>query len=192
MEPNLLMNKPNLNIDILLTRQSNPFLTKPAPSEDELSSILKAGMRVPDHANLTPWRFTIIRDDGLLKLGNIFMSAAQKDNAEQSKIDKAAKMPFRAPLIIMITTQYQTHEKVPQQEQLVSAGCAAHAMQMAAYGLGFGGMWRTGAFSYHPHVKESLGVDENNDIVGFLYLGTKVKELPEKPRKAYDDYVSFL
>lgn len=180
------------SIEILLTRQSNPFLSKPAPSEEQLSQILQAGMRVPDHANLSPWHFTIIKDDGLLKLGKIYMEAAQQDNASQAKIDKAAKMPFRAPLIIMITTKYQTHEKVPHQEQLVSAGCSAHAMQMAAYGLNFGGMWRTGEYSYHPYVKEALGVDAENDIVGFLYIGTKIKELPAKPSKPYAENVSYL
>lgn len=179
-------------IELLLNRQSTPLLTKPAPNQDELSAILNCGMRVPDHGGLTPWHFTVIKDDGLLRLSEIYTQALFSDGAQQSKLDKVAKMPLRAPLIIMISTKYKQHEKVPKQEQLVAAGCSAHAMQMAAFALGYGAMWRTGELSYHAEVKANLNVDENNDIIGFLYIGTSLKTLTNKSRKDFIEYVSYL
>ena len=179
-------------LEFLHTRQSNPHLQGVAPDEETINSILQAGMRVPDHAGLIPWHFTVVKGDGLTKLGKAFKSAVISDGADEAKIEKAAKMPFRAPLIIVISTKFQQHVKVPQQEQLISAGCAAHAMQMAATSLGLGAMWRTGEMSYHPLVKERLNIALHEEIVGFLYIGDKAKELPLKATKAHDDFISYF
>lgn len=179
-------------LEFLHTRQSNPHLQGNAPDEEAIKVILKAGMRVPDHGGLTPWRFTIVKGQGLTKLSKAFKSAVISDGGDEVKIEKAAKMPFRAPLIIVISTKFHQHVKVPKQEQLIAAGCAAHAMQMAATCLNFGAMWRTGDMSYHPLVKERLGIELHEEIIGFLYIGEKAKELPLKSSLQLDDYVSYF
>jgi len=187
-----MTNNVNLSaIDLLLTRQSNPFLIEPLPKQAHLDIILQAAMCVPDHAALSPWHFTLVKEQGLTKLSNIFVEAITQKNGDESQKEKASKMPFRAPLIIVISTNYVDH-KVPKQEQLIAAGCAAHAMQMAAFALGYGAMWRTGDLSFDDHVKKALNITLDNDIVGFLYVGTLSKELPAKPRKSFENHISYL
>jgi len=180
------------SIDLLLKRQSNPKLKSPAPSDIDLDLILQAGMRAPDHGSLSPWHFTIVKDQGLQRLADIYVAAAKTDNADEIKLSKAERMPFRAPLIIAVSTKFTEHPKVPKQEQLVATGCCVHAMQMAAFVLGYGAMWRTGDFSYHSLVKEKLNVSVKDEIVGFLYIGTLDKQLPYKEPKPYQSYVSYL
>ncbi len=200
-------------IELLLQRQSNPLLTAPAPNAPDLDNILSAGMRVPDHACLKPWYFTVIQNKGLQRLSDLFVEAIKVDTVNKTeqieetsivntsitkaksdlekKITKTIKMPFRAPMIIVISTQYCEHEKVPKSEQFIAAGCASHAMQMAACALGYGAMWRTGEFAYNSAVKEGLNIGEGNDIVGFLYIGTSSKKLPLKPVRHYKDNLSY-
>lgn len=175
-------------IELLLQRQSNPLVTSPAPGEQALEQILAAGMRVPDHACLQPWHFTVITDDGLQRLSNLFVASCNKQTAN---VEKIAKMPFRAPMIIVISSQFIQHEKVPKQEQLIAAGCSVHAMQMAAFSLGFGVMWRTGELAYNEQVKQGLSVSEQDEIVGFLYIGTPCKEQGLKATKDCESKVSY-
>ena len=175
-------------IELLLKRQSNPLLTAPAPSEEILKQILSAGMRVPDHAGLQPWHFTVITEEGLQRFSELLVSSS---NEQTANLDKIAKMPFRAPMIIVISTQFVEHEKVPKQEQLITAGCSAHAMQMAAYSLGYGAMWRTGGLASNEKVKQGLEISEQNKLVGFLYIGTPCKEQPLKATKPFDSKVSY-
>jgi len=182
----------NQIIKFLTERQSNPFLVSPAPSNEELSLILKAGMRVPDHAALMPWHFTIVQEDSLSKLSDIFVASIKDKTDDQAKLDKTAKMPFRAPLMIIVSTDYKEHEKVPAVEQLITAGCCVQAMQMAATSLGYGAMWRTGDLAFNDKVKEQLNINKENEIVGFLYVGSKSKELPLKPEKKMDGKVTYL
>ncbi len=178
------------SLTLLLTRQSNGSLTEPAPSKNDLDLILQAGMRVPDHGGLMPWHFLIVTDQGLKKLSDIFGETV--DKSDKKKLDKTKKKPFRAPMIIVISTKYRSHQKVPHQEQLITAGCCAHAMQMAAFSLGYGAMWRTGDLAYNQEIKKSLSVDLTDDIVGFLYLGTSSKASNYKESKPYQDKVSYL
>lgn len=175
-------------IELLLQRQSNPSVTFPAPDSEALESILSAGMRVPDHACLQPWHFTVIEGEGLQRLSDLYVSSSDKQTAN---IEKIAKMPFRAPMIIVVSSQYKQHEKVPFQEQLITAGLCAHAMQMAAFSLGFGAMWRTGDLAYNSKVKKELGVSGQDEIIGFLYLGTPCKEQGIKPSKSLEGKVTY-
>jgi len=175
-------------IELLLQRQSNPLVTSPAPDAQALDKILAAGMRVPDHACIQPWHFTVITDDGLQRLSDLFVASSNKQTAN---IEKIAKMPFRAPMIIVISSRIIQHEKVPKQEQLISSGCCAHAMQMAAFSLGFGAMWRTGELAYNEQVKQGLGISEQDEIVGFLYVGTPCKEQGLKAPKRIESKVSY-
>lgn len=179
------------SIDLLLNRQSNPFLGAPAPSVEQLDIILKAGMKAPDHGALIPWRFIIAKEQGLNKLSQLFsqVMATKTDNA--MKLEKAKNMPYRAPMMIIVVTRYQAHDKVPKPEQLVAAGCATHAMQMAAYAQGLGAIWRTGDFSYDDDIKTGLNIAVDEDIVGFLYIGTPTKNKPYREARDYQDFVTY-
>jgi nitroreductase len=179
--------------ELLLHRISNPKLIAPAPNDELIATICASAMAVPDHGALTPWHFTIVKGEASLKrLSDIFVKAVELENGDDIKISKAAKMPYRAPLIIIVSTQYQEHPKVPKQEQLVAAGCAAHAMQMSAYSLGYGAMWRTGDMAYNSLVKNELNITSDNDIVGFLYIGTPEKNMPPKLRKPAEGFITLL
>jgi nitroreductase len=159
-------------LDLLVNRRSASRLTEPAPAGEALQNILHAAMRAPDHGTLQPWRFIIVENEGRERFGKLLEQAARDGNLEQKAIDKAASAPFRAPMIITVVARCEEDAKVPHWEQLVSAGCAVMAMQMAALAQGFNGIWRSGPWTDHPSVREAFGCREQDAIVGFLYLGT--------------------
>lgn len=170
-------------LDLLLNRSSYNKLICPAPEGEQLTHILKAGMRAPDHGNLSPWQFIAFKDKGLDDLGEIYAEAAEQDELPAEKVEKAKNMPSRAPLVIAVIAKVQTEHKIPEIEQVIAAGCCVQAMQMAAVAQGFQGIWRTGAYAYHPHVKKQFKLAEQDVIVGYLYLGTAEGEAPVKPEK---------
>ncbi|TKI08164.1 NAD(P)H nitroreductase [Martelella alba] len=159
-------------LELLLNRRSASRLTEPAPAGDALDTIIRAGMRAPDHGALQPWRFVLIAGEGRARLSELLHQAALKAGLDEKGVDKAKNAPFRAPLIIAVLAWCDTQSKVPHWEQVVSAGCAVHAMQMAALAQGFNGIWRTGLWATQEDVRQAFGCREQDQIVGFLYLGT--------------------
>jgi len=159
-------------LDLVVNRRSASRLSEPAPTGEALENIIRAGMRAPDHGTLQPWRFIIVENEGRERLSALLENAARVDGMEEKAIEKAKQSPFRAPMIITVVAHCEEHHKVPQWEQVVSAGCAVMAMQMAAVAQGFNGIWRSGAWTEHQAVREAFHCRPQDAIVGFLYLGT--------------------
>jgi len=176
-------------LELLLERHSVARLVTPAPQGAELDNILRAGLRAPDHGGLRPWRYLLVRGEGLIRLGELFARAARSDGDDGPQLDKALNAPGRAPLVIVAIASPKEHDKVPQIEQLLSTGCGVHAMQMAAQAQGFNGIWRTGKWAYHPLVKQGLGLAPDENIVGYLYLGTPGGEPPRRRPPEINDFV---
>ena len=167
----------------LTQRVSHASLDAPGPSSDEIDLITRAALRAPDHALLRPWRFVVIegerRDDFGLVLHESLRLRGVEDEAQ---LAKALKAPLRAPIIIAVMLEFKMHPKVVRNEQIGSAAAATYAMSLAANALGYGAMWRTGHYATDPHVVGALGGAAHDEVIGFLYLGTRKgpsKNLPE-------------
>ncbi|MTD25727.1 NAD(P)H nitroreductase [Erwinia sorbitola] len=159
-------------LELLVNRRSASRLTAPAPAGEVLENILHAGMRAPDHGTLQPWRFTIIENEGRDRFSALLEKASRDAQLDEKAIEKAKQAPYRAPMIITVVAHCEEHPKVPRWEQLVSAGCAVMAMQMAAAAQGFNGIWRSGAWTEDEAVRQAFHCRPQDAIVGFLYLGT--------------------
>ncbi|WP_333608580.1 NAD(P)H nitroreductase [Arsukibacterium sp.] len=180
---------------LLTTRYSSARLTEPAPEGEALQLIIKAALQVPDHGGLKPWRFVIVTGkDALNRLGDVFAEAAIEDapgiSAEMH--ERARQLPLRAPMVIVCIAKVTEHAKVPAHEQVQSAACAVMAMQQAAFAQGFGGIWRTGSYAQQDFVKQSFDLNEDDEIVGFLYLGTAVSQAPNRTEPDPEQFFSYF
>nr|WP_159465838.1 NAD(P)H nitroreductase [Scandinavium goeteborgense] len=159
-------------LELLVNRRSASRLAEPAPAGEQLENILRAGLRAPDHGTLQPWQFFVIEGEGRERFSQLLEKGAVNAGQDDKAIDKARNAPFRAPLIIAVVAKCTPDHKVPVWEQEMSAGCAVMAMQMAAVAQGFNGIWRSGALTESPVVRDGMQCREQDKIVGFLYLGT--------------------
>lgn len=168
-------------VDILAflqQRQSHKKLVAPAPNEQQLAEIFKAASRAPDHGLIRPWRFLVIQEQGLERLGEVFAEglARRSPGIEAMRLDEIKSKALRAPMIIVVISTIEENVKVPELEQKITAGCAALNVLLAADALGYGGIWRTGAMAEDAYVKEQLGLASNEHLIGYLYMGTPVAE----------------
>jgi nitroreductase len=177
-------------IEALHSRVSIARLKSPAPSESQRQLIFKAALRAADHGCLRPWRYLIVEGDGLTRLGEVFLRAALLSEPDMSdaKKNKYLQMPNRAPLIVVAISVNAHHPKVPVLEQEMAVAAGVQNMITAAYAIGVGAYWRTGAMAESAQVKESLGVDGHETIVGFIYMGTPEISPRQAPNLAVNDF----
>lgn len=179
-------------LDTLLNRNSHPRLMEPGPDAEQLSVILQAAMRAPDHGRLRPWRFVVIAGDRREALGRCFQESLHlRGVADEAQIAKALSAPMRAPVVIAGLLHAVAHEKISRDEQGHAVAAALHAAQLAADALGYGSVWRTGGYATDPHVVEALGGAVDDQVIGFLYVGTRDgpgKVLPEEPVESLVSY----
>ncbi len=168
-------------LHVLKVRSSVAKLQAPGPTQEQSRQLIQAAIRAADHGNLKPWRFLFIEGEGLVSLGQVFARASANAKADitQAELTRMESMPLRAPSILVVIAKCQEHPKVPQVEQLISAGAAAQNIINAAYAMGLGAIWRTGDMAYNPEVAGALGLSGEESLVGFIYLGTPIDVLPE-------------
>lgn len=179
-------------IELLLNRVSSSSLQEPGPTDTQLDVIYRAALRAPDHGALRPWRFLNVRGEARSRLGEVFQQAATRGGVavDEGKLKKLGKMALRAPLVVVVIARTSDHPKVPVLEQQLASGAAAQNLLLAAYAQGIGGIWRTGEMAYNPHVEAALGLAENENIIGFLYLGTPPEKQKKPPQLNPCDFVS--
>ncbi|QEY58692.1 nitroreductase [Pseudomonas sp. C27(2019)] len=178
-------------IELLLKRVSVPRLQEPAPTAEQLEIMLRAALRAPDHGQLRPWRFLTIAGDNRKQLGELFVQAvlSTEPNASFEQIEKTRNLPMRAPMLLVVIASVSKDPKVPAHEQLLAAGCAAHGVLLAAHALGVGAVWRTGAMAELDMVNTGLGLQDNEQIIAYIYLGTPINSLRNPPLLDPADFV---
>jgi nitroreductase len=158
-------------LDLLMSRQSQWPLVEPAPSRADLERVLDLAMRAPDHGQLQPWRFVLVRGDARHALGEVFARAA-KERDPESDVDRFRAKATAAPVMIAIAAHLRSGHKVPEIEQMLAVGAATMNMLNALHILGYGGFWATGPNSRDENVKRALGFQPTDRLIGFLYVGT--------------------
>lgn len=181
-------------VNYVLSRQSVKFVEAPAPSEAHLDLILRAAMTAPDHGRLHPWRFTLIRDAAVPKLGELAFAASRRAGKPLSEEKEAGarKWLAKVPLLVAMACRIDhTNTKVPEQERVLSVGVAAGNMLNAAHMLGYGAFWSTGLGTYIDEVAEALGYDSlEYQFLGFLALGTPIAKPEPVRRPDYNEFVT--
>jgi nitroreductase len=169
-------------LGLLLSRRSGKArdMVAPGPSADELSAILLAAARVPDHGKLAPWAFVVIEDRPALSelLQRIYR--ADKPQAGRLELEAMDSFARQAPtLVALVFTPRESH--IPLWEQQLSAGAAAQNLLTAAHALGYVGNWLTGVPAYLPGIADALG-HPGGRVAGWFFLGTPARDLEERPR----------
>lgn len=181
--------------DYLLTRRSVgiAFLQEPGPNPAELEQILTIGTRVPDHGKITPWRLVIIAGDDRARAGAALADIAARNTPglDEASLDIERQRFLPAPLTIGVISSPQPHPKVPEFEQLLSAGNVAFNLVHAAFALGFAASWVTRWYAFDATAAAMLGAREGERFVGFVHIGTPTAVIEDRPRPALADIVSY-
>ena len=180
--------------DFLLKRRSVVVrnMEEPGPSSEDLENIMRAGMRVPDHGRLTPWRFIVIRGDAREKMGSVLGDAFRKANPDciDEQVEIEEERFVRAPTVIAVISLTNPDHKMPEWEQILSSCAACQNMLTASLGMGFAAQWITEWYAYNDDVKAALGLEPTDKVAGFLYLGSMSEAPTDRQRPEYQDIVS--
>jgi len=175
-------------LDLLKTRRSvRPFdLSGPGPDAAEIETLLTVASRVPDHGKLTPWRFIVFEGDGRLEAGARIASVFQADhpdaNAEAVAFER--NRLAHAPLVVAVVSRAAPHVKIPEWEQILSAGAAAMNLVTAAHAMGYAAKWITEWYAYDRRVLDALGLGAQERIAGFIHIGKPTAHPEDRDRPA--------
>lgn len=179
---------------LLQNRHSAPSrqLSAPGPDAATLKSLLEAAIRVPDHGKLEPFRLIVLEGEAKRSFGARLAELSLRVNPHMadSKREKDRTRYDFAPLVIVVVARLDADSKVPVIEQQLTAGCVAYNLLLGAEALGFGAQWLTGWAAYDREAAAVLRLKDDEQVIGFVHIGTTQIEVPDRERPALADVVS--
>src|SRR5271169_2239044 len=181
-------------LKLLTTRRSfKPVeLAGPAPNAAEVDTLLTIASRVPDHGKLAPWRFIVFEGEARQKAGAAIADAfrVKHPDAKPEQVEAERGRLTRAPLVVAVVSRAGPHVKIPEWEQVLSAGAAAMNLVLAAHALGYGANWITEWYAYDRSVLDALGLEPQERIVGFIHIGKPPGPPEDRPRPPLHEIAS--
>jgi len=177
----------NETIALLQRRRSAPpaIMTGPGPSADELATLLSLASRVPDHGKLAPWRFIVFEGEARDRAGRVALDIRLEDKPELDEAGKAEELRrfARAPLVVGVVSRAAPHVKIPEWEQVLSAGAVCMTLIVAARSMGYSATWLTEWPAYDARFRAAIGLAEHERMAGFIHIGraTAIEDRPRPP-----------
>jgi nitroreductase len=169
-------------------RRSYPRVTADAPTTEQLLPLIAAAATAPDHAALRPWRIIELRGNAVVRLGEAFVEESGLSGVDAERL--AAK-PLRASLLLAVVAVHKESFKVHGWEQDAAAAGVAHLLALLLDDAGWGVMWRSGGHTRSDAVRRLHGLADNEQLLGWLYVGGKTQDSKPDARAGVDP-ASFL
>lgn len=175
-------------LELLARRRSTTAktMTGPGPSADQLEMLIRIAARTPDHGKLFPWRFVVFEGEARARFGEILEARLRElepdGPAERYALER--RRFERAPVVVAVISDVTENHKIPEWEQVLSAGAVCQQMLIAASAMGFAAQWLTEWYAYDKVTKKALGLDPGERVAGFIYIASAAEDPTERPRKA--------
>jgi nitroreductase len=163
-------------------------LMAPAPSAEELQTLLHLATRVPDHGKLSPWRFIVLEGEAKAQFASQ-LEALAVSRGDQTAAAKLGKLNI-PPLCVAVISSPKV-AAIPEWEQVLSAGAACMTLLYAALAMGYGANWITDWYAYDAEATAVLGLTGNEKVAGFVLIGTPREPPLERERPNVLALVSY-
>ena len=130
-----------------------------------VEELIEAARWAPTHKHTEPWRFHVVSGDAREEM----VEAIVSEGGEFTK-DPRGKL-MRSPLFVAVTQEAVLDDPVRDREDYAAVCCAVQNMMLAATSRGLATKWSTGALAENSAAKRWLGIEEQDRIVAYLYLG---------------------
>ncbi len=152
-------------------------MTEERPTRKQIERLLEAATHAPNHHKVEPWRFFVLAGEARKELGEV-MAEALVERLRESPQEKGEAMLakertklLRSPVVIVAAAKHPEQPKVVAIENIEAVAAAVENMLLMAEEMGLACMWRTGDAAYDARVKRWLGLEPEDAIVAFVYVG---------------------
>ncbi len=179
-------------------RRSVGQLTEQEPSRAQIERMLEAATYAPSHHVTEPWHFFVITGAAREELGALMAASLRptlKDCTPeklQLRLWKERNKPLRAPIIITVAIKGIQDIAGMLVENIEAAAAATQNMLIAAEEMGLATLWRTGESAYDPLVKRWFGLEADDHIVGFIYVGYPKVMRPMRTPTHFSEKTTWL
>ena len=163
-----------------------------------IEKLLSAAVQAPNHYKVRPWRFVVLTGESRKRLGEIMARSFIErfpdlpTDTREKAVAKESNKPLRSPVVISVGVDKPSEDKVLEIENICAAAAAIENLLLTAHAEGLGAKWRTGGPESDPQVKQFLGFETDQHLIGFIYIGYPENEIETKERPSFEDRTVWM
>lgn len=164
---------------------------------EQIEMLLESARWAPTHKLTQPWNFKVFMEAGIEKFATwhaeTYKQITPAEAFSEMKYNTLKNRPLKASAVIVVSMKRDANQSIPEIEEIAAVGCAVQNMHLTATAAGLGFYWGTGGLTFHPKMKEFLGLSEADKVMGLLFVGYPAIEWPRKTqRKPIEYYSEFI
>lgn len=162
-------------------------------SDEIIWQMLNNANWAPTHGMTEPWRFFVFTDEARQKLGTrlaeIYTKITPDEDVKPAKVEKLKSNALKSSHLIVIAMKRQKTEKIPEIEEIEAVACAVQNLHLTATAFGVGGYWSSGKAICSEQLKDDLGLNKKDRVLGLFYVGYPKGDWPEGERSPVEEKV---
>ncbi len=163
-------------------------------TKENIEALLELADWAPNHGSTEPWRFVVYEQLQAFchKHAELYQQNTAEENFKPAVYQNLTHMGDLASHVLVAYMQRGTNPNIPQFEEIAATACAIENLLLGAAASGIAAYWGTGGQTLKPAMKAYLGLGEDDQVMGVLYLGY-TDEQPEGRRKiALEEKVKWV
>ena len=148
--------------------------------------ILENANWAPNHKHTEPWRFTVFTGEGLRSFAEMQAGIYKQFSGtsfNEGRYKKLLENPLLSSHVISIGMKRNEKDILPEVEEIAAVACALQNMFLTVTAYGLGSYFTTGGITYFKEAKEYFGLNENDRLLGFFYIGYIAKPFMAKSKR---------
>lgn len=143
--------------------------------KDAIEKLLRAADWAPTHGHTEPWRFIIFDQQGIQRYcqdhANLYKDNTEADRFMQASFDKLKNQGNNASHIIAVFSKRGTKPNITIQEEICATAAAVQNILLAGEAMNIASFWSTGGQILKPSMKKYFQLNEEDQMIGVLFLG---------------------
>lgn len=171
------MNKFEIISDIIKKRRT----VKPAKMngkiipDEQVKKLLELADWAPTHKHTEPWRFIVYAGSKAKEFvqqhAELYRKSVPDEQFNNDKYEKILGNAVNLSHLIVCVMKRDEQERIPEIEEISAASAAVQNILLGAESLGIAGFWSTGGMTHSSLMKEFLGLNSRDKVIGLIYLG---------------------
>ncbi len=182
---------------IIINRHS----TKPAAMNGKkiddaiIQQLLELANYAPTHGLTEPWRFIVYSGDAVKEFcynhAEIYKRDTPAEKFNSGKYEKQKHNGDHVSHIIAVYMKRGTSPNIPALEEICATAASVENILLGAETLGVAVLWSTSGAVHDDAMKEFLGLNKDDIMIGLLYMGYTDEVIKESKRTPVEDKITW-
>lgn len=163
-------------------------------SREIIEEALQNAVFAPNHGRTEPWHFVVFSGVSLKKLNEVQAGLYKELSGEKFMKSKYERMLLQHETVcysIAICLRPGANPNIPEWEEIAALGCAVQNMALTIANYGLGGMWASGNFNDNPQIRNFIGMNESDRLLGYFLVGEILNPPANREHRPLENAVDF-